>query len=254
MLCLLHTLKMMVNAMWPYNQWVNIQHSITLFFFQCFFFVFPLNNFTSSSCLHLCSLFYISFSFAILCNFSIALSKVMLVWTLEFQICSQLPTTKENNFRQLPCLFLFLSFPPILFIFLHARHLLINVSSLKLIYPITTTFCVHCTTMWKHFMSSLWMNTSNFIFWLFYIPNLSTLIIWTPFRSPCMAFVDYINSFVDCGNTFANCTKTFVDYANKFGNYANTFDDVANTPNITTLRWKHTKVEYFSTYVESILH
>jgi hypothetical protein len=45
-----------------------------------------------------------------------------------------------------------------------------------------------------------------------------------------------------------------VDYANKFGNYANTFDDVANTPNITTLRWKHTKVEYFSTYVESILH
>ncbi len=69
-----------------------------------------------------------------------------------------------------------------------------------------------------------------------------------------MAFANYVNSFVDYGNTFANCTNTFVDYANKFGNCANTFDDLANAPNITTLRWKHTKVEYFSTYVKSILH
>jgi hypothetical protein len=69
-----------------------------------------------------------------------------------------------------------------------------------------------------------------------------------------MVFTDYVNSFADYDNTFVNCTNTFVDYANKFGNCANTFDDFANTPDITTLGGKHTKVEYFSTYVKSILH
>jgi hypothetical protein len=69
-----------------------------------------------------------------------------------------------------------------------------------------------------------------------------------------MAFAKNVNSFADYGNTFVNCTNTFVDYADKFCNCANTFDDLANTLDITTLGWKHIKVEYFSTYVKSILH
>ncbi len=132
MLCL-HNLKMMVNAMVTLQPMVEYSAFHHTFVFQNLFCFFFSNNSTSSSCFHLCSFFYTSFSFATLCNFSITLSKVMLLWILELWIHSQLPTTKENNFRRLPYLFLFLSFPPISFIFLHARCLLINVSSLKLI-------------------------------------------------------------------------------------------------------------------------
>jgi hypothetical protein len=41
----------------------------------------------------------------------------MLLWTLEFQKCSQLLITNENNFRQFLCLFLSLSFSHVSFIF-----------------------------------------------------------------------------------------------------------------------------------------
>jgi hypothetical protein len=75
------------------------------------------NKYASYSCLHLCSLFCTSFSFVTLYNFSIVLSTLMLLWTLEFQKCSQLLITNENNFRQFLCLFLSLSFSHVSFIF-----------------------------------------------------------------------------------------------------------------------------------------
>ncbi len=53
-----------------------------------------------------------------------------------------------------------------------------NTSSLELWWPITITFCVPCTSTWKHNTSSLWMNTSNLIFWLFCIHNLSKYLFW----------------------------------------------------------------------------
>jgi hypothetical protein len=42
------------------------------------------------------------------------------------------------------------SFHHVLLLFWATRHLLINVSSLKLWRSIIVTFCVCCTTMWKH--------------------------------------------------------------------------------------------------------
>jgi len=43
------------------------------------------NNFASSSCLHLCSLFYTSFSFTIRCSFSIAFFALILLWIPNFE-------------------------------------------------------------------------------------------------------------------------------------------------------------------------
>jgi hypothetical protein len=53
-----------------------------------------LNNFAFSSFLHLCSLLYTSFSFVIHCNFSIALSTSILLWTPKLWKCAQLPILK----------------------------------------------------------------------------------------------------------------------------------------------------------------
>jgi hypothetical protein len=61
--------------------------------------------------------------------------------------------------------------------FLPSYHLLINVWSLKLIRPIIISLRVPCTTTWKHLASSLWMNITNFIFWLLHIHILPTLTV-----------------------------------------------------------------------------
>jgi hypothetical protein len=184
-------------------------HSII---FNSFFASFFLNNSVSSSCFHLCSFFYTSFSFAILCNFSIMLSTFMLLWILEIRKHIQLLVTNENNFQQLYHLFSSLSFLPIPFIFWPACHLLINTSSSKLWWPITTTFCVPCTTTWKHVTSSLWMNASYFIFQLFCIHNPLKLIILTPCCFPYRPFANYANTSADCVNTSTNCINTSINY------------------------------------------
>ncbi len=66
---------------------------------------FFLNNSTSSSCLRLCSLFYVSFPFVIVCSFLIALSTLMFLWSLELQKFSQLLAINENNFQWLHLFF-----------------------------------------------------------------------------------------------------------------------------------------------------
>jgi len=74
----------------------------TLFFFALpnFFSTFVLfNNYASSSCLCLCSLFYASFSLAICCSFSIALSALILLRTPKLWKCAQLLTTNANYFQ-----------------------------------------------------------------------------------------------------------------------------------------------------------
>ncbi len=79
-LCLLHTLKMMVSmttTLPPSAKCSTFQHSL-LFLNSSFASFFP-NSLTSSSCLHMCSLFCVSFSFVILYNFSIAFFALMLM-------------------------------------------------------------------------------------------------------------------------------------------------------------------------------
>jgi hypothetical protein len=66
-----------------------------------------LNNFFSSSCLCMCSLFYASFPLVIHCSFSNALSAIILcsltlLWTLKLWKHTQLPTTNVNCFLWLP--------------------------------------------------------------------------------------------------------------------------------------------------------
>jgi hypothetical protein len=138
-------------------------------------------------------------------------------------------------------LFSSLSFLLVAFIFWPTCHLLINTSSLKLWQPITTTCYVPCTSTWKHVTSSLWMSASNFICWLFYIHNPPKLVVLTPHRSPCMPFVDYVNTFVDYVSTYVPYTDTCIDCVDKSTNCAHTPDDCANTyvdsidaPNIPT--------------------
>ncbi len=135
----------------PYNQRLNIQHFFTFFFSQLLFFFFFSQQFhflllSLSMLTFLCFLVFLIFS-----SFSIAFFTLMFVWSLELQKHSQLLAKKKKNFQWLPCVFPSLSFPPITFIFLPTRHLLINVWSSELIWLITTIFCVPCTTMWKHF-------------------------------------------------------------------------------------------------------
>ncbi len=123
----------------------------------------------------------------------------MLLWT------SKTHTASDNKWKQLLTVTLFiliLSFPPISFIFWPTHHLLTNTSSSKLWRPITTTFCVPCTTTWNHVTSSLWMNALDFIFRLFYIHNPLKLIILTPCHSPCMPSINYVNTSVNYVNTF----------------------------------------------------
>jgi hypothetical protein len=72
-----------------------------------------------------------------------------------------------------------------------------------------TIFYVPCTTMWKHVMSSLWTNTSNFIVQLFCIHNPPKLVVFIPHHFPCTPYVDYVNTFVDYVNTYTNSVDAF---------------------------------------------
>ncbi len=65
-------------------------------------------------------------------------------------------------------------------------------------------FCVPCIATWKHVTSSLWMNASYLIFWLFCISYLPRLVVLTPHSSPYTSSADY-------ANTFANYTKTSIE-------------------------------------------
>jgi len=113
--------------------------------------------------------------------------------------------------------------------FLPTCCLLINAWSSKLIWPITISLCVPCTTTWKHFVSSLWMNTTNFIFRSLHIFNLLTLVVLIPLHSPCTPFVDCAHLSTNCVNSYTNRDNTFVDYTNFFVDYANKSNDCANT-------------------------
>jgi hypothetical protein len=89
-------------------------------------------------------------------------------------------TTSNNKHKLLSIVtpfFSSLNTSPITFIFLPSYHLLINVWSLKLIRPITISLCVPYITTWKHLASSLWMNVTNFIFWLLHIHIFPTLTV-----------------------------------------------------------------------------
>jgi hypothetical protein len=141
----------------------------------------------------LCSLFYVSFSLAIFYSFSMTLSTLMLLWTLEFRKRTQLPTKNTNYFWQLPCFFLSLNISLVTFIFLRALHFLINARSSKLIHPIIPSLCVSYTTAWKHFTSSLWINVANFIFQLLHIVILSLLDVLTPPSSHVLLLTMPIN-------------------------------------------------------------
>ncbi len=116
--------------------------------------------------------------------------------------------------------------------FLLAHRLLINTWPLKLIWPINTSLCVLCIATWKHFMSSLWMNTTNFIFWLLHIANLLLLIVLIPPCSPCIpstncahSSANYVDSPIDYDHAFVDYTNFFVECANKSNDCVKTLDD-----------------------------
>jgi hypothetical protein len=68
------------------NNWIfNIHFSALL---NSYFTFVIFNNFTSSSCLCLCSFFCACFSLAIHCSFSIALSALILLWTPKLWKCA----------------------------------------------------------------------------------------------------------------------------------------------------------------------
>jgi len=125
--------------------------------------------------------------------------------------------------------FIFVLELPTRYIHFFAYLLSFNTSSSKLWQPITTTFCVPYTSTWKHDTSLLWMNTSDLIFWLFCIHNLSKVTILIPHQSPCTYFVGYANKSVDNINTFVDCINIFANCVNKSTNYAHTYYDCANT-------------------------
>ncbi len=103
--------------------------------------------------------------------------------------------------QRLLCLFSSIGFSSILFVFWVAHCLLINSLSLKLQWLVIITFCVPCTTTWKHVISSLWMNTSNIIFWLFCICSLHRYVLMTFHCSPCISFVECVDTFVASADT-----------------------------------------------------
>ncbi len=80
------------------NGWIFNTPSLSCLFNSSFTFVL-LNNSTSSSCIHLCSLLCASFSFAIRYSFSIALSTLILMWTPKLKKCAQIPETNTNCFQ-----------------------------------------------------------------------------------------------------------------------------------------------------------
>jgi hypothetical protein len=76
----------------------------------------------------------------------------------------------------------------------------------------------------------------KFIFQLFHILNLPTLVVLTPPHSPytpsanyANASADYVNSYVDSSNTFVDHTDFSINYANKSNDCVNTLDDWVNT-------------------------
>ncbi len=99
----------------------------------------------------------------------------------------------------------------------------------KLIRPITTSLCVFCITTWKHFVSSLWMNATNFIFQLLHMDNLPTLVVLTPPHSPYKLFGDNTHLFVNYVNSSIDCTTFFTNYVKKYYDCANNSTDLANT-------------------------
>ncbi len=76
------------------------------------------------------------------------------------------------------------------------------------------------------------MNAIDFIFQLFHIPNLLTLVVLTPPHLPYTPFIDCahlsancVNSFIDCDDTFINCIVQPLNYASKFNGCTNTPND-----------------------------
>ncbi len=91
--------------------------------------------------------------------------------------------------------------------------------------------CVPCTTTWKHVVSSLWMNTSNFIFRSIHIPNLSIVLspprlVYTPSVNYVNTFVDYIKFSTNSTNKFNVCANTLDDWANIFISSIDTLDNL----------------------------
>jgi hypothetical protein len=158
------------------------------------------NIFPSTYSLCLCWSFCVSFSLTNLCNFSIAFFALIFLWTLELQKNTQPHVANKNNLQHLLCVCLSFSFHPV--VFLVTCRLLINVSSLKLWRSIIVTFCVCCTTMWKHVTEHhCEMNVLDFIFWLFCICSPPRLIILTLCRSLYTSYVEYANTSINCVDT-----------------------------------------------------
>jgi hypothetical protein len=129
-----------------------------------------------------------------------------------------------------------LNFSPITFIFLLVYHLLINAWSSKSIWPIITSLCVPCTAMWKHLVSSLWMNMVDFIFRLLHICIRLILSVLTPLRLPYTCFANDAHLSIDCENTSGECTCFFA-------NFAHNFDDCANIP----YNWMNIAIDWANT-------
>jgi hypothetical protein len=177
------------------------------------------------------------------------LFSIVFQWRSLHSCCCELHSLKNaHNFQQQTqttfdnyLVFFVLEHPTRCIHFLHVCCLLINVGFLKLIQPIITSLCVFYTTTWKHFLSSLWTNAADFIFWLLPIANLPLLTISIPPRSPYI-HANYAQSSNDCHHKFVDYTNFFADYANKYDDYANTPDDwmnivvdSPNTPNKSSL-------------------
>ncbi len=154
--------------------------------------------------------------------------------------------TTSNNKRKLLSMVTFffpsLNFPLIAFIFLHAHFFIINAWSLKLIWPITISLCVPYIATWKHLTSSLWMNVTNFIFWLRHTYNLPTLPILTPPCSPYTPFVNcahlsanYDNTSTNCIDFSTHCANNFDDCANILNDWVNIVTDLTNILDISSL-------------------
>jgi len=164
------------------------------------------------------------------------------LWIPKLKKHAQLLAKNTNYFRWLPPFFSSLNFLPVTFIFSFTRHLLINTWSSKLIQPITTSLCVHCTVTWKHLTSSLQINITNFIFQLLHIHNTPTFYVLTPLRSHYTPFAKYAHFSIDYENTYSDCIDFFTNYAHNFDDCVNTPDDWANiatdltnTPSISSI-------------------
>jgi hypothetical protein len=135
-------------------------------------------------------------------------------------------TTSNNKCKLLSTItlfFLILEHLLFAFIFSSTRYFLINAWCSKSIRPIITSLCVPCTAMWKHLISSLWMNMIDFIFRLFHIRIRLILFILIPLRLPYTCSANYAHLSIDCENTSGECTYFFA-------NFAHNFDDCANIP------------------------